>query len=68
MMCIAKELGIDAQWQYLVFSYNENDIDRCRKLAQSKGIKIQFKLSARGLPDGFAPINNKYDWRTYDDK
>ena len=68
MMCLAKELGIDAHWQYLVFSYNENDIERCRELAQSKGIKIYFKLSARDAPDGFAPINKKYDWRIYDER
>ena len=68
MMCLAKELGIDTHWHYIVFSYNEHEIDRCRELAQSKDIKIQFKLSARGLPDSFAPINKKYDWRIYDGK
>jgi len=68
MMCLANELGIDTHWHYIVFSYNEHEIDRCRELAYSKGMKIEFKLSARGLPDGFAPKNKKYDWSIYDDK
>ena len=70
MMCLAKELGIDTHWHYIVFSYNEHAVDRCRELAHAKGIKIQFKLSARemGLPDSFAPINKKYDWRIYDER
>ena len=66
----AKELGIDTHWHYIVFSYNEHEVDRCRDLARSKGIKIQFKLTARemGLSDSFAPINKKYDWRIYDER
>lgn len=69
MMCLAKELGIkDTQWQYIVFSYNEHEMGRCKELADSKGIRIEFLISARGLPDGFAPKNKKYDWRTYDDE
>ena len=70
MMCLAKELGIDTHWHYIVFSYNEHEVDRCRELARSKGIKIQFKLTARemGLPESFAPINKKYDWRIYDER
>ena len=70
MMCLAKELGIDTHWHYIVFSYNEHEVDRCRELARSKGIKIQFKLTARemGLPESFAPINKKYDWKTYDER
>jgi hypothetical protein len=69
MMCLAKELGLnDVWWHYIVFSYNEYEVDRCREIAHSKGIKIQFKLSARGLPDNFAPKNKKYDWRAYVDE
>lgn len=69
MMCLAKELGIkEVWWAYLIFSYNEYEIDRCKELAHSKDIKIEFKLSARGLPDNFAPKNKKYDWRIYNDK
>ena len=70
MMCLAKELGIDTHWHYIVFSHNEHAVDQYRELARSKGIKIQFKLSARemGLSDSFAPINKKYDWRIYDER
>lgn len=69
MMCLAKELGLnDVWWHYIVFSYNEHEIDRCKELADSKSIKIEFKLSARGLPDNFAPKNKKYDWRAYVDE
>ena len=34
-------------WQYIVFSYNENDIDEARKMAEDNGIDFLLLESSR---------------------
>lgn len=45
-------MGNDITWQYIVFSYNENDIDEAKKIAYNEGIKFMIIESHRWLPDG----------------
>ena len=38
MMKLGVDLGNEVAWQYLVFNYNENDIETARKLEQAHNI------------------------------
>ena len=39
--------GNNIQWQYIVFNYNENDIDEAKKMAKDNGITFMLLESAR---------------------
>ena len=39
--------GNNICWQYIVFSYNENDIDEARKMAEDNGIDFMLLESSR---------------------
>ena len=39
------------QWQYIVFKYNENNIEESRSLAKEAGLEINFMYSARYTKD-----------------
>lgn len=47
MMKIGKSKGHDIRWQYIVFKYNENDIETCRKMASDHGIHFIEMHSGR---------------------
>ena len=34
MACMASKMGLWVKWQYIVFKYNENDIETARKMAK----------------------------------
>ena len=40
-------LGNKATWQYIVFNYNENDIDTCMSMARSINVTFKKILSSR---------------------
>ena len=46
MMKLGASMGVRVYWQYIVFNYNENDIEVARKMAQK--YKIIFKLTYSG--------------------
>lgn len=61
IMTIAKEYGLDVEWQYLVFNYNENDIDTAKNLANDHGITLTIwktKRHGKGLVPSTEHINN----------
>jgi len=45
MMQLGVEMGINVVWQYLVFNYNQNNIEEARALA--KGMEFRLSLSSR---------------------
>lgn len=47
-----KHLKIMPIWQMIVFKFNENDIDKCAKLAASLGVEFALINSSRWLGDG----------------
>ena len=50
MMKIGASMGVRIYWQYIVFSYNEKDIEVARKMAQK--YKMIFKLTYSGRWSG----------------
>lgn len=66
MMCMAKEIGVrDVIWKYIIFNYNENYVEECKSLADSKNIRIEFIIPSRSLPDYLLPTKEEYNWRNY---
>ncbi len=42
-----KELGANVEWQYIIFSFNERQIEDAKKFCKDKKIKLLFKKSSR---------------------
>ena len=61
MMKLGKKLNNKIVWQYIVFRYNENDVEECRKMAKDNDIYFDLNLSGRWSPnDKYKPLNPKY--------
>ena len=59
LMCAGREKGLKIVWQYLVFDYNENDIDACRQMAEFKEIMFKTTLSSRfSIEQSLKPKNS----------
>jgi len=58
MAKLCAKMGLDSRWQYLVFNYNENDIETCRKMAKDNNIKFDVKYSGRWAKDDIYKPNN----------
>ena len=41
------KLGVRCTWQYIVFNYNENDIDHCMSMAKDINVKFNKIISSR---------------------
>ena len=66
MMCYAKELGLKKIiWKYIIFNYNEDYVEECKELANKKGIRIDFIIPSRSLPEYLLPTKAEYKWRNY---
>lgn len=48
-MVLARELGLNVVWNYLVFKYNEDDVEYCRQLAAHHDIKFEKIISSRWI-------------------
>lgn len=46
-MIMCSKFGIKTVWQYIVFNYNENDIDYCKKIAEQNNIHFSLVKSCR---------------------
>ena len=47
MMKICAAIGNKVTWQYIPFSYNENDIDTCMKMAKDINVTFKKLISSR---------------------
>lgn len=47
MMLLSKKYVEDTTWQYIIFKYNENEMDQAKELAEKHDIKISFLKSSR---------------------
>ena len=47
-------------WQYIIFSYNENDIDEAKQIAKDNGVKFNLNYSSKWFTedDPLRPKNN----------
>ena len=63
IMFEAKKFGVNTQWQYLVFSHNEHQIEQAKKIAKKMGIEIFFLVSDKfnGVDDPFIPSEKFFD-------
>lgn len=41
------KLGVQCTWQYIVFNYNENDIEHCMNMAKDINVKFNKIISSR---------------------
>ena len=61
MACIAAKMGLSVKWQYLIFSYNENNIEEARQLAKDNNLILEIQKSSRFWEgDPLKPKNKKY--------
>lgn len=61
IMLTAKEIVKKVVWQYIVFKYNEKDIDAAKKLAEKHNIEIRFLISSRfGNNDDYYKPSEKF--------
>ena len=42
-----KEMGANVEWQFIIFSFNEHQIENAKKFCKDKKIKLLFKKSSR---------------------
>lgn len=47
MMKLCSEYGIRCEWRYIVFNYNENDIDYCQNIADKINVDLKIVESGR---------------------
>ena len=47
MMQLGASMGLNIEWQYIVFKYNENDIEEARSLADQHNINFILTKSSR---------------------
>ena len=61
MACMAAKIVDKVKWQYLIFSYNENDIEEARKMAKDNNLILELQKSSRFWDgDSLAPKNKEY--------
>ena len=61
MACIGSKIVKKVKWQYLIFKYNENDIDKARKLAKDNNLILELQKSSRFFEDDpLKPTNKNY--------
>lgn len=60
IMCTATKMGIRVVWQYIVFRYNQDNIEQAKQLANDNGIIFELNLSSRwdGPNDPFMPTRD----------
>ena len=58
VMKMCAKMGLKTRWQYIVFRYNENDIETCRKMAKDNNIHFDVIYSGRWQKkDSYKPRN-----------
>lgn len=69
MMLIAKEMGLETCWQYIVFKYNQHDIEEAKELARKHGLSLEITTSSRWNTedDPLRPTLPQYRGKTWFD-
>ena len=61
MACMAAKIVDKVKWQYIVFSYNENNIEEARQMAKDNNMIFEVQKSSRFWEgDPLMPKNEKY--------
>ena len=68
IMKMGRSMGCQVLWKYIIFNYNENDMEEARKLASKAGVRLNFVKSVRWDGDmyKYRPTNkNNYFTREF---
>ena len=58
VMKLCAKRGLTPRWQYIVFNYNENNIEEARQMAKNNNILFDVLYSGRwGVKDAYKPKN-----------
>lgn len=69
MMKMCKDMGLDSVWLYLIFYYNEDNMDEAQKLADDNGIPIYFLKTTTHTENNWPTPKNKNNYiESYLDK
>ena len=62
MAQLARGMGITTVWQFIIFKYNENDIEAAERLAKHYGIEFKLWKSDRwdNMQDPLLPTNKEH--------
>ena len=61
MACMATKIVDKVKWQYIVFNYNENNIEEARQMAKDNNLIFEVQKSSRFWEgDHLMPKNKKY--------
>ena len=61
MACMAAKIVDKVKWQYIVFNYNENNIEEARQMAKDNNLIFEVQKSSRFWEgDHLMPKNKKY--------
>jgi MoaA/NifB/PqqE/SkfB family radical SAM enzyme len=62
IMKLCSAMNIKTSWQYIIFNYNEDDIETCKKLSEENNIKFMLTSSSRWRNEMkfYKPTNPKY--------
>ena len=47
IMLMCNEMGIETVWQYIIFSYNQDNIEEAKQLAKKHNVNIEFMITHR---------------------
>ena len=70
MMKLGVEIGVSVTWQYIVFNYNEHDIEEAKQMAKDNNMRFLMTLSNRYNNDlmmSYKPENEMYIAGKYED-
>ena len=56
------ELGFNVHWQFIIFSFNEHQVEDAKKLCKDKKIRLQFKKSSRFIHMSSGVPKNKENY------
>jgi len=58
-MKLCAQMGLDTSWRMIIFKYNEDHVDDCRRIAESIGVNFQQIISSRFKQDDpYKPTKN----------
>jgi len=63
-MCV--QMGLHTTWRYIIFKYNEDHIDDCKRIAKHYGINFEQVESSRFLKDDPYKPTKQYIERDYE--
>ncbi len=64
-MKLCASMGLESTWRYIVFKYNENDMEDCKNIAKHYNIKFELVKSSRFIKNDSYKPTKYYIERNY---